>query len=352
MSSHSAVELLERRPRKQTTAEKISYEGVKPTILIYNSEILETPLYTAIKDIRAIDNNEFLWIDVPVTQDKALLAGISERFKIHPLVVEDIETTEQRTKLDVFEDAFFLVLKLIYPTRGTDETSIDQICFYMKKNILITFQQKPQAVFDLIKSRFIQNGSRIRKSKIDYLFYSLFDTIVEQYVDVLDGVGRKIEALERNLMEKLSRDSLETIYELKREMLFYRSSIVPLKEIIIKLQKQEETQIIQEGTIIYLKDLYDHVVQVNDTIDAYREMLSSFIDFYMMLNSNAMNKVMKTLTIISTIFIPLTFIVGLYGMNFKNMPEIHWKYGYISVLIFMVTLTIIMLSWFKKKKWF
>ncbi|CAF0872280.1 unnamed protein product [Adineta steineri] len=153
-------------------------------------------------------------------------------------------------------------------------------------------------------------------------------------------------------MEKLSRDTLASIYELKREMLFFRGSIVPLKEIIIKLQKEEETQIIQEGTIIYLKDLYDHVVQVNDTMYAYREMLSSFIDFYMMINSNGMNEVMKTLTIISTIFIPLTFIVGVYGMNFDNMPEIHWKYGYMGVLVCMVTLTIIMLSCFKKKKWF
>ncbi|CAF0723504.1 unnamed protein product [Adineta steineri] len=393
MSLHSAVKLLEHRPRKQTKAEYIPYEytkdedqlrersrtinrhgtsisipptllrqatcerapsyvGVKPTILIYNSDTLETPLYTAIKDIRAIRSDECLWIDVPVTQDEVLLTSISERFKIHPLVIADIETTEQRTKLDVFEDAFFLVLKLIYPTRGTDETSIDQICFYMKENILITFQQKPKEIFDPIKNRICQNRGRIRKSKIDYLFYSLFDTIVERYMDVLDGVGIKIEAIEHNLMEKLSRDTLASIYELKREMLFFRGSIVPLKEIIIKLQKEEETQIIQEGTIIYLKDLYDHVVQVNDTIDAYREMLASFIDFYMMINSNGMNEVMKTLTIISTIFIPLTFIVGVYGMNFDNMPEIHWKYGYMGVLVCMVTLTIIMLSCFKKKKWF
>ncbi|CAF4397695.1 unnamed protein product, partial [Adineta steineri] len=138
---------------RQATCERApSYVGVKPTILIYNSDTLETPLYTAIKDIRAIRSDECLWIDVPVTQDEALLTSISERFKIHPLVIADIETTEQRTKLDVFEDAFFLVLKLIYPTRGTDETSIDQICFYMKENILITFQQKPKEIFDPIKS--------------------------------------------------------------------------------------------------------------------------------------------------------------------------------------------------------
>ncbi|CAF4278223.1 unnamed protein product [Adineta steineri] len=141
----------------------------------------------------------------------------------------------------------------------------------MKENILITFQEKSSDIFDSIKNKIRLDKGRTRKSKIDYLFYSLVDKVVDQYMDVLDGVGRKIEAIEHNLMEKLSRDTLASIYELKREMLFYRGSIVPLKEIIIKLQKEEETQIIQEGTIIYLKDLYDHVVQVNDTIDVYRD---------------------------------------------------------------------------------
>ena len=171
-------------------------------------------------------------------------------------------------------------------------------------------------------------------------------------MDVLDVIGTKVEAIDHQLMRRLSRDTLETIYDLKREMLYFRRSISPFKEIIIKLQKEEETEIMQESTIIYLKDLFDHVVQVNDTIDTYREMLASFIDFYMMLNSNAMNQVVKTLTIISTIFIPLTFIVGLYGMNFHHMPEIEWKYGYYIVLIVMAFLVLIMLVCFKRQKWF
>ena len=171
-------------------------------------------------------------------------------------------------------------------------------------------------------------------------------------MDVLDIVNTKVESVEEQLMNRLSRDTLETIYDLKREMLYFRGSISPLKEIINKLQKEEETQIIQESTIIFFKDLFDHVVQVNDTIDTYREMLASFIDFYMMLNSNGMNEVMKTLTIISTIFIPLTFVGGVYGMNFDNMPEIHWKYGYLIVLTCMVTVTVIMLCSFRRKRWF
>jgi magnesium transporter len=172
----------------------------------------------------------------------------------------------------------------------------------------------------------------------------LLDKIVERYMDVLEIVNAKVEKIEDQLMKKLSRDTLETIFDLKRDMIDYRRLIFPLKEIINKLQKAEETLIIHRDTLIYLKDLFDRVVQVNEAIDMYREMLTSFIDFYMMLNSNAMNEVVKTLTIISTIFIPLTFVAGVYGMNFDNMPEVHWKYGYFVVLG-------LMLMCFKRKGW-
>ncbi|CAF2531676.1 unnamed protein product [Rotaria sp. Silwood2] len=325
---------------------------VQPTVFFYNEETFQEVCYRSIEDIREIQNNECLWIDVTGIHDHDLITRLGRRFNIHPLVVVDIETTEQRAKLDVFEDTLFLVGKMIYPDSIQQITQIEQISFYLKENILITFQEKPKDIFESIKNRIRQNKGRIRRSKIDYLFYSLVDKIVDQYMDVLDIIGTKVEAIDHQLMRTLSRDTLETIYDLKREMLYFRRSISPLKEIINKLQKEEETQIMQESTNIYLKDLFDHVVQVNDTIDTYREMLASFIDFYMMLNSNAMNEVVKTLTIISTIFIPLTFIVGVYGMNFDNMPEIHWKYGYFVVLACMIILTLIMLSCFKRKKWF
>ncbi|CAF2730934.1 unnamed protein product [Rotaria sp. Silwood2] len=325
---------------------------VTPKVLIYDKDTVEEKYYDSIDNIPIIKNNECLWIDINGMHDKVLLSSISRRFKIHPLVILDIETNEQRTKLDVFEDALFLVVKLIYPDNITQKTHIEQISFYLKENILITFQEKSNHIFDRIKNRIRQNKGRIRRSKIDYLFYSLIDTIVDQYMDVLNIVNIKVEAIDHQLMETLSRNTLETIYDLKRDMLDYRRLISPLKEIINRLQKEEETQIIQESTIIYLKDLFDHVVQVTDTIDTYREMLASFIDYYMMLNSNAMNEVVKTLTIISTIFIPLTFIVGIYGMNFDKMPELRWQYRYFVVLGFMALLTLIMLAWFKRKKWF
>ncbi|CAF0953804.1 unnamed protein product [Rotaria sordida] len=328
------------------------FARIRPRVFIYDQDTIEEKYYNSIDSIPIIKDNECLWIDVIGMHDTLLLSSISRRFKIHPLVILDVETNEQRTKLDVFEDALFLVIKLIYPDQVTQKIHIEQICFYLKENILITFQEKSNAIFDRIRHRIRQNKGRIRRSKIDYLFYSLIDTIVDKYMDVLNIVNIEVEAIDHELMKTVSRDTLETVYDLKRDMLNYRRVISPLKEIINRLQKEEETQIIKESTIIYLKDLFDHVVQVTDTIDIYREMLASFIDFYMMLNSNAMNEVVKTLTIISTIFIPLTFIVGVYGMNFHNMPELHWKYGYFVVLSVMVLLTILMLVWFKRKKWF
>ena len=190
------------------------------------------------------------------------------------------------------------------------------------------------------------------RSQVDYLLYLLLNTIVDKYDDVLHNVNGQLEKIEEQLVKSTFQESLEVIYGVKREMLLYRGFIYPLKEIVIKLQKEEVTEIIKEDTLIYLKDLYDRVAQVTDTISAYRETLNSFIDFYMMLNSNAMSEVVKTLTIISTIFIPLTFIAGVYGMNFDNMPELHWQYGYYVVLSSMVGLTLIMLLCFRRKGWF
>ncbi|CAF3698009.1 unnamed protein product [Rotaria sp. Silwood1] len=269
-------------------------------------EFLQTPSETV---------NSMTWIDIDGIHDPDVISGIGERYDIHSLVQTDITTTEQRTKLDVLDDALFLVCKLIYH---------DMDC----------------------TDRIRQGKGRIRKSKIDYLFYSLLDVIGDHYMDVLHMMDTSVASIDNQLMKTLKRDTLESIYDLKRDILSLRSIISPFKEIIIKLQKEEETQIMQESTNIYLKDLFDHIVQANDSIDTYREMLSSFIDFYMILNSNHMNEIVKTLTIVTSIFIPLTFIVGVYGMNFENMPELRYKNGYFIVLGCMGMLVILMLSFF------
>ncbi|CAF3803656.1 unnamed protein product [Rotaria sp. Silwood1] len=306
-------------------------------------EFLQTPSETV---------NSMTWIDIDGIHDPDVISGIGERYDIHSLVQTDITTTEQRTKLDVLDDALFLVCKLIYHDMDcTGQIIIQQMSFYLKHDILITFQETSKDLFDSIKNRIRQGKGRIRKSKIDYLFYSLLDVIGDHYMDVLHMMDTSVASIDNQLMKTLKRDTLESIYDLKRDILSLRSIISPFKEIIIKLQKEEETQIMQESTNIYLKDLFDHIVQANDSIDTYREMLSSFIDFYMILNSNHMNEIVKTLTIVTSIFIPLTFIVGVYGMNFENMPELRYKNGYFIVLGCMGMLVILMLSFFKYKHW-
>ncbi|CAF1039638.1 unnamed protein product [Adineta ricciae] len=329
---------------------------VQLNVFTYDGDTFTEGKYKKVDDIpvsSTAPSTQMTWIDVDGVHYSDVISQLADRYDIHSLVQTDIKTTEQRTKLDVLDDSLFLVCKLIFrDVANTGHTIIEQMTFYLKENILITFQETPKDLFDSIKNRIRQGKGRIRKSKVDYLFYSLVDVVVDHYMDVLDTMGSKVEAIDNQLMKTLKRDTLESIYDMKRDMLYLRSIISPLKEIIIKLQKEEETMIMQESTNIYLKDLFDHVVQVNDSIDTYREMLASFIDFYMMLNSNAMNEVVKTLTIISTIFIPLTFISGIYGMNFENMPELKYEYGYYIVLSVMATLAILMLGCFKHKHWF
>ncbi|UJR22753.1 hypothetical protein I4U23_025785 [Adineta vaga] len=329
---------------------------VQLNVFTYDENMFTEGKYKKVDDIpqqSSTSSTNVTWIDVDGVHYTDVITQLADRYDIHSLVQTDIKTTEQRTKLDVLDDALFLVCKVIFRDMAvTGETIIEQMSFYLKDNILITFQERPKDLFDSIKNRIRQGKGRIRRSKVDYLFYSLVDVIVDHYMDILDTMGSKVESIDNQLMKTLKRDTLESIYDMKRDMLYLRSVISPLKEIIIKLQKEEETSIMQESTTIYLKDLFDHVVQVNDSIDTYREMLASFIDFYMMLNSNAMNEVVKTLTIISTIFIPLTFISGVYGMNFENMPELTYHYGYYIVLSVMAALALFMLACFKHKHWF
>jgi magnesium transporter len=294
---------------------------------------------------------KFMWIDIDGNHDAELMEQLGQKFDLHPLLLADAMSSEQRTKLDVMDDALFLVMKMIYSNNDKEEAIIEQVSFYLKKNILLTFQEKEEDVFEPIRNRIRQGKGRVRKSSVDYLFYALIDAIVDNYIVVLELIGEKTEWLEGDLMKNQRIQTLESVYDLKRELLFLRKSILPLKEIVVKLQK-EETGLISDTSRLYLKDLFDHVVQVSESIETFREMNDGLMDMYMMLSSNAMNQVVKTLTIISTIFIPLTFIVGVYGMNFEFMPELKWKLGYCLVWALMLLLTSGMLYYFKKKKWF
>ncbi len=232
----------------------------------------------------------------------------------------------------------------------TNEILTEQVSLILGPNFVLSFQENVGDVFDQIRERIRSGKGKIRKMGADYLVYTLLDAIVDNYFIILEKIGEQIEFIEERLIINPASDTLNTIHKLKREMLFLRKSVWPLREVISGMERGESS-LIKGTTKIYLRDVYDHNIQIIDTIETLRDMLSGMLDIYLTSISNRLNAVMKVLTIIATIFMPLTFLAGIYGMNFKYMPELEWKWGYPLILLIMSTIGISMLFYFKRKKW-
>jgi magnesium transporter len=275
---------------------------------------------------------------------------IGTHFGIHPLIMEDILHTGQRPKGEDLGDYLFIVLKMIYHDEEKDEVIGEQLSLILGPNYVISFQEREGDVFNPIRERIRNAKGRIRKAGADYLAYVLVDAIVDHYFAILEELGGTIESLEEELVTNPRPETLQTIHTLKRELIFLRKSVWPLREVISGLER-EESPLITEPTGIYLRDVYDHTIQVIDTIETYRDMVSGMLDIYLSSLSNRMNEVMKVLTMIATIFIPLTFIAGIYGMNFKFMPELEWHWGYPMALVVMLLIVGSMFIYFRRKKW-
>ena len=250
--------------------------------------------------------------------------------------------------MEDYGDYIFIVLKMLY----TNENGInsEQISLVLGPNFVISFQETEGDVFDLIRERIRSGKGKTRELGPDFLMYGLIDAIVDNYFGILEKVGERIEYLEENLVKDPKPSILQSIHKMKREMIFLRKSVWPLREVISGLLRSE-SKLISKDTDIYLRDVYDHTIQVIDTVETFRDMLSGMVDLYLSSISNRMNEIMKILTIIGTIFIPLTFITGLYGMNFRFMPELEWEWGYPIALLIMVIVSVIMLVYFRRKKW-
>ncbi len=289
------------------------------------------------------------WINIDGISDTETISKIGKNFDLHPLVLEDILNTDQRPKIEDYDDYIFIVLKMLRHDEN-NKLSIEQISFILTRNVVISFQETKGDVFNAIRERIRKNKGRIRKMGADYLIYSLIDSIVDNYFLILEKVSEKIEIIEDKLIENPEPELVQEIHKLKREMIFVRKSIWPLREIINSLLR-EESKLIRKTTNVFLKDLYDHTIQIIDTAETFRDMISGMLDIYMSSISNKMNEVMKVLTIFAAIFIPLTFIAGVYGMNFSVMPELNWNWGYPMALIIMISVATIMLIYFKRKKW-
>ena len=279
----------------------------------------------------------------------ALLKKLGDCFGIHPLVLEDIANTEQRPKADEYDHYLFVVLKVLTPVPAGVQS--EQVSCVLGANWLLTFQEGLEGdPFGPVRER-LQNGQgRLRNQGADFLAYSLMDVIVDNYFLVLEKVADSIEAIEEELMRTPSQRTLAEIYRLKRELLFIHKAIWPLREVVSSMLRRESL-LVQEQTRIYLRDMYDHTVQVIETLETLRDMLSGMLDIYLSSVSNRLNAIMKVLTIIATIFMPLTFLAGLYGMNFKHMPELESPWGYPAVLLLMVVITVGMLVFFRRKRW-
>lgn len=324
-------------------------EKVTITVLDYDEKHFEEKSVENLEECLPLkDTSTVSWINVEGLHEVDIIDRIGKHFGFHPLILEDILNTEQRPKIEDFEDYVFIVAKMLYCKDR--EVDSEQVSIILGPNYVLTFQEKTGDVFDTVRKRIKENKGKIRKSGTDYLVYALIDAIVDNYFLVLEKIGENIESLEEELLEDPTPETLNTIHSLKRELIFLRKSVWPLREVINTVYKGE-SKLISDSTQIYLRDVYDHTIQVVDTIETFRDMVSGMLDVYLSSVSNRMNEVMKVLTIIATIFIPLTFIAGVYGMNFQYMPELGLRWAYPAVWTVMLTIGVTMLLYFRKKGW-
>ena len=291
------------------------------------------------------------WINIDGLHDVDIIEKVGQCFDLHPLILEDIVTTGQRPKIEDYETYIFIVLKMLSYNMELNAIQSEQVSVILGKNYVISFQESAGGdVFDTIRDRIRTSKGKIRKMAADYLAYSLIDAIVDHYFLILERLTEQIEDLEDELVAIASDETGTHIRALKRELIFLRKSVWPLRELVGALTRTE-SGLVAKSTEPYLRDVYDHTVQVIDTVETFRDMASVMLECYLSSISNRLNAIMKVLTVIATIFMPLTFIVGVYGMNFKFMPEIEWKYGYFLVWIVMIVITGGMLIYFARKKW-
>jgi magnesium transporter len=325
-------------------------EEVKITIIDYDETHFQEREAKTIEECLPLkDRPSVTWINVDGLHQVEILERVGDCFGLHPLVLEDILNTGQRPKMEDFDDYVFVVLKMLYDDQKNGITT-EHISIVLGSSFVMSFQEMGGDVFNPIRERIRSGRGRIRKMGADYLAYALLDSVVDNYFIVLEKLGEEIEFLEEELVTSPATETLQVIHNLKRETVFLRKSVWPLREIISGLGRGESV-LIQESTGIYLRDVYDHTIQVIDTVETFRDIISGMLDIYLSSVSNRMNEVMKVLTIIATIFIPLTLIAGIYGMNFQYMPELGWRWGYPMVWLVMLAIVGLMVIYFRRKRW-
>lgn len=327
------------------------------TILEFNEFDFSETRHTDVEaDMLNVRNGMVRWINVEGVHDTDLVEKIGKIYDIHPLTLEDIVNTNQRPKFEEYENYLVNIMKMVYEEecdkKGEDIFVSEQLTILlMNKRTVISFQEADGGdVFDVIRTRIRQGKGRIRKAGADYLAYCLLDAVVDSYFTVLEHFGDEMEKMEDSLVGNPKQELIRKLHDLKRQMIFIRKAVWPMRDMVNNIERCE-SELITPATLIYLRDAHDHIVRVIDTVETYRDLLSGMMDLYMSSVSQRMNEVMKTMTIITTIFVPLTFIVGVYGMNFDIMPELRTEYGYYVVWCVMIFIVVLLFIFFRVKKW-
>jgi len=327
---------------------------VRVTVLDYSPEHVTEREVQKIEEVFSFrDTASVTWINVEGLSDVALLERLGRHFKLHPLSLEDVLNCGQRPKVEDYDDYEFAVLKSLH--LNDEGIELEQISLVFGKNYVITFQERPGDSFEPVRERIRKGKGQIRRAGPDYLAYALMDALIDEFFPVLEQYGERIEELEDELVDHPSPQSVHQIHGLKRDLLVLRRVAWPERDLVNALLR-DESPLIEAETKVFLRDCYDHMVQAMDMIETYRELAAGMLDVYLSSVSNRMNEVMKVLTIIATIFIPLSFIAGVYGMNFDtaspwNMPELHWRFGYPFSLGLMAAVALWMVLYFKRKGW-
>lgn len=326
-------------------------QTAKITIMEYDADRVQEKKLTSIEAfLPDKETPGVIWINIDGLHETGLIERIGERFNIHPLILEDILHTRTRPKVEDFNDGIFLVFNMLFHDKETGDILSEQFSIIFGSHFVISFQERETELFHPLMDRIRNDKSRIRKKGADYLTYALMDTVVDSYFIILETLEDTIEALDEELITSLSKKTFKSINDMKRSLISMRRAVVPLREIINALRKND-SGLMEDENLIFFRDIHDHVIQIQETIDIYRELISGLHETFLANVNNKTNEIMKTLTITATVFIPLTFIAGIYGMNFKYMPELEWKYGYFAIWALIICVVGVMFYFFKKKDW-
>jgi len=327
-------------------------DKIRIRVVDFDQEHLEERELQSIEECEKYrDKDTVSWINIDGLHNIESMAKLSKIFGISSLVFEDVVNTHQRHKFEEYDNYIFIISKMMNYDAETHTISFEHISFIFGKNYVLSFQEKFGDFFEPVRERIRNSLGRLRRKKADYLNYALIDVMVDNYFVVADKLDISLNGLEDELMMNPTQDTLKQMYIIKRELLKLSRNIRPMREVTSNFYKME-TDLIDTRNNIYLRDLYDHTVDLNESVDMDRELVSGMIDTYISITGNKLNEIMKILTIMASIFIPLTFIAGVYGMNFENMPELHEKWGYHLTLLIMLLIGGFMVVYYRKKKWF